>query len=149
MRAFVNGAFEDIESGRVRVGNAWKNLASVRVYAGGAWREGKSFVPPLTVSVSPADVFGSSDNFGTAYTTSATATPSGGVPPYTYSWARLGGGLGAVDSPSFASTGFLRGMGFEESATETFQVTVTDSTAQTATANVTANFTSFGFFSFL
>lgn len=143
MRVCVNGVFKEVESGLIRVGGAWKPLSSVRVYVSGAWKDGKTFVPPLSVTVSPTGVNGDTFNYGTAVTNNATATPSGGLAPYTYSWARVGAGSGTVDSPSAASTGFIRVMGVEETAVETFRVTVTDSTSQTATADVLATFTSF------
>ncbi len=144
MRAFVNGAFEDIESGRVRVGNAWKNLASVRVYAGGAWREGKTFVPPMSLAIAPDDAFGSVSTpvSTTATTNSVTATPTGGLAPYTYAWVRLTG-TGSANSATSAATTFSASVGPGDSLSGDFQCTVTDSAGGTATAAVTAIFVNF------
>lgn len=144
MKVCVSGVWKDVDSGFIRVGGAWKRLSSIRVRVGGAWKDGKTFVPPLSVTVSPESVSGSTTAFGTAFTDNTTATPTGGLAPYTYSWARVGGGSGTVDSPTSASTGFIRVMGADEALTETFRVTVTDSSSQTATAEVIAAFSSFG-----
>ncbi len=71
--------------------------------------------PQLTVSTSQVDVLCNGNTTG-----SATATPAGGVPPYSYSWS--GGGNGATES----------GLGAGP-----YTVTVTDDNGCTATANVT------------
>lgn len=142
MRVRVNGAWEDIDSGLVRVGNAWKQLASIRVYVGGAWKEGKTFVPALSLAITPdVGVSGSRTGAGLVTTTAATATPTGGLAPYTYAWVNIGG-VGSPNTPASATTTFSATLGSGDDTFGDFQCTVTDSLGTTATAVTTAFFTS-------
>lgn len=59
--------------------------------------------PPLSVSVAPASLYGTGYNL----TDPATATVTGGVPPYTYSWQRLSGSTNILaNDPTAAETPF-------------------------------------------
>jgi hypothetical protein len=69
------------------------------------------------------------------------ATPSGGVPSYTYAWVQTGTSpyTWTITAPTGASTAFTCGsLGPGNTAETTFEVTVTDSVGHTATAEVTA-----------
>lgn len=95
---------------------------------------------PLLVSASPSSVSGS--GFGidtsTVTTNAASVSVSGGLPPYTYSWAIISGSTNILPTaPGAASTAFQRALlpvnGVE---TADFRCTVTDSLSRTAQTNL-------------
>lgn len=92
---------------------------------------------PLEVSVSPATVSGTGGGgFETVTTDAALATPSGGIPPYSYSWDA------PVSNPTAAtaaSTQFSAAMSPGETINETGTCTVTDAIGQTAADTVTVS----------
>lgn len=142
MRLFVGGSWRNVRGARAYVGGQWRRVTRKMVYINGAWRTAALFAPPLTVSVSPTTVSGFySPAWPTpSYVTTsmaATATPSGGLPPYSYLWT--GGGDGAF-APTKASTVFTEYVDAQTFRQETYTVTVTDSVGQTATANVLGTF---------
>jgi hypothetical protein len=141
MKARIDGAWPEVTGGRVRISGQWRTLISAQAYISGAWREAVSFVQPLSVSIDPIEVSGFIVGEGTVTTATVNATPTGGIAPYTYSWARVGAGSGEPDSPTTAGTRFNRYVNLGEVSSETFRVTVT-SAGQTATADVSATFTS-------
>ena len=102
------------------------------------------FFSDLSVSVSPAYVIGGASYFKpTPVTTStATATPTGGAAPFTYSWVKLSGD-GEPLSPTQAGTKFTATIG-TGTFHGVFRVTVTDAIGQTASADVEASFTNYG-----
>lgn len=93
----------------------------------------------MTASASPTSLYkvGPTSSQTTA---STTVTPTGGVSPYTYSWALLTGDTLTITSPTAASTTFsVTGLISGDSRTATYRCTVTDSTGGTpltATADV-------------
>jgi hypothetical protein len=103
-----------------------------------------STAPSLSVTLSDTVVVGGSFGSGTITTTVCTATPAGGTGPYTYAWTLIdhtSSTLPTALSPTAAASQFRQtgvAPGGDESAT--FRMTVTDSLAATATANVTAAF---------
>lgn len=109
--------------------------------------------PPLTASAFPTTVSGSdtvvAPDSSTATTNSTTVTPSGGAAPYTYAWSYLSGVTATVNSATSATTTFSRTVFIDNpgqtiNRTGVYRCTVTDSTSQTATADVTVNTTSDG-----
>lgn len=87
----------------------------------------------LTASASPLTL-STIDGSVNQTSASTTCTPSGGVAPYTYSWAFVVTDPGiSITSPSSASTTFkANGMASSEIREATAQCTVTDSALQTA-----------------
>jgi hypothetical protein len=87
-------------------------------------------VSPLSVSVAPSTVTQTSAS-SPVTSNPATATVTGGIPPYAYAWTTNI----TVLSPALASTAFRSGT-MPASTTETCDalVTVTDATGKTATA---------------
>lgn len=142
MRVRHDGAWREIDSGRVYVGGAWKRLVEARAYVGGAWKTVATFTPPLSAAITPSVVAGSVTGAGTATSNAATATPTGGGAPYTYSWARVGGVSGSPNSPTSATTTFSKTLGNGDETSELFRCTVTDSFGTTATADIIVTFNS-------
>lgn len=140
MRVRVNGDWKEVESARVRVGGAWKQVSSVRVYVGGAWKDAETFVPALSVTTT-GDEYVSRLGPGTVTTAPVTATPSGGLSPYTYAWTRVSG-VGIINSPTSATTTFSHTLSNGDDVEGIFRVTVTDGLSSTATANVLVQFVS-------
>lgn len=135
------GTLRTITRGYVKQAGILRTLREIKVMDGGTLRTVAVFADPLTVTASGAYAEGESS---TLTTDSATASPSGGFAPYTYSWALLtngGGGASTAATPSMASTTFTKtGVSIGATFTDTWRVTVTDSSGQTATADVSATF---------
>ncbi|MBI2966624.1 MAG: SBBP repeat-containing protein, partial [Bacteroidetes bacterium] len=96
-------------------GNAQSGRGSVYKTFGFSVRCLQDVVPPLTISVSSTNVTCNGGSDGTA-----TATPTGGTPPYTYSWSN--------SATTSSITGLIEG---------TYVVTVAGADNDTATAIVT------------
>jgi hypothetical protein len=97
----------------------------------------------MTVSISPSPVSGSGSG-AVVQTPSVTATPSGGLAPYTYSWSVVSSvGSAHIASPATASTILsMTGLSVgDNSGSAQFRCTVTDSLGATASATVNATFT--------
>jgi hypothetical protein len=69
-----------------------------------------------------------------------TANASGGVAPFSYAWARTAGGRGAISSSAQQNPTISASLGWGESATDTWQVTVTDSAGNSASASGSVTF---------
>lgn len=141
MKVRLSGAWKDVPTAQVRVGGQWKRLSVVRAYISGAWTDIAVFTPPLTATASPTLVSRTIVGPGTAVTPSTTVTPAGGESPYTYAWTRLSG-VGTITSPTSATTTFSHTLGIGDDVSGDFRCTVTDAFGTTATASVTATFTS-------
>jgi hypothetical protein len=87
------------------------------------------------VSASPTSIFGS--GVFSANTTSTTATATGGVAPYTYSWAVTSGQAVGLYG-AFTSTVYAQFGGGAGTYTSTLTCTVTDSLSHTATTTVSS-----------
>jgi hypothetical protein len=88
----------------------------------------------LTVSPASLAKFGTTS---TLTTDTTTATPTGGVGPYTYAWTNVSGATLTVTASTSATTAFqATGLAVGEARDATYRCTVTDSTAATATADV-------------
>jgi hypothetical protein len=133
------GALRTISRLSVRVGGRLRQLRTLKVMHDGELRLVANFAPPLSVSVSPNFVSGAAfplkPQAQVVTTGYATATPSGGRAPYTYSWSGSD-----ANSPTRASTSFTRTVPAESEIEETHTVTVTDSMGTSASASVTAIF---------
>jgi hypothetical protein len=84
----------------------------------------------MTVSISPSEL-----DTGSAVTpmtsATATATPSGGTGPYTYSWTRISGDTFTINSSTAAATTMTASVAPGHIKAGTYRCTVTDSTAGT------------------
>ena len=137
MRVRNAGAWRDVTGGRVRIGNVWRNLTGVRAFIGGAWRDLATFTQPLTLSISPSGVTETIVIPGSFTSGTVTATPSGGVGPYAYSWTRISGDTEFfISSTNTAATTFARDVTAEGSFTATYRCTCTDALGSTAPADI-------------
>ena len=85
----------------------------------------------FSASASPASLY-ESTSVSTATTSSTTVTPTGGVSPYTYSWALYEGDTLTVNSSTSATTTFsASGLNEGDVLYSTYRCTVTDSTSGT------------------
>lgn len=141
MRVRLGGAWKEIVGGRVFANGAWRVLKTIKVFADDEWRDVAGFsTGPLSVTISPTFVEKRGSN-STLTTVIATAIPTGGITPYTYSWVRTAGTKGVANNPTSAVTTFTAtGMAVDEYSTNTFRVTVTDAVGTTATKTMTVIF---------
>lgn len=141
LQQFRNSAWHSLSTLYAYRSGAWQRLKTLKVYSGGAWRLIGKFVPPVTVSAYPAGVGGMSYTNTSVIVGSnpTTATPSGGLAPYTYSWAKVSGDAITASQPSNATTDFGGTVAVNMTATAIFRVTCTDSIGQTATADVSVS----------
>jgi hypothetical protein len=134
------GFFEELGQVLIRIADEWKLV----------WSE----ATPLAVTVTPSFTpYGAGASSGTiAVTTSTvTAVPSGGTPPYTYAWNRddAGSPSWSIGSATAATTSFtcsaVADSGFE---TAEFECVITDNLGATVTtALVNASVENYGGFS--
>lgn len=96
--------------------------------------------PPPTVTVSPTSINLTSNTSGGGGTIrqSATATPSGGLAPYTYSWTVFSGTTAALSSTTAATVSFSATCGTNQNCIHNGVelVTVTDALGHPGTAQV-------------
>ena len=112
-------------AGARKVQEGWIGTAS-------GMRRFYSATPPLTVTASPEEIYWNAVTPGSYWiaASSATATPSGGKPPYSYAWSTDTGGA-TIDDPASATTGFQSSDGYPANAV----CTVTDDDGNVAESN--------------
>ena len=112
-------------AGRKAVTEGWIGTAAGK-------RQFYSAAPPLTVTASPETIYWQTVTPGVFYASSgsATASPTGGKPPYSYAWQTNNGGA-TIDDPTASTTGFQSSDGYAATAT----CTVTDDDGNVAESN--------------
>lgn len=94
-----------------------------------------SVAPPMSVVAAPGTVSGTTAGTGTATTNAATATPTGGTPPYAYAWQIVsydGPVTPVANSPTSSSSTFTQtGIGVGAVYSASIRCQVTDSTPGT------------------
>ena len=137
LQTFRNASWHPLQTLQVYRNGAWRRLKTLKVYSGGAWRLIGNFVQPLTLNA-PDAVAGGYDSVQTA---SSTATPAGGLAPYSYSWSKVSGTTMTVSGATTATAGFLSPtLSVGETVTAVYRCTCTDSAAQTATKDINVTF---------
>ena len=133
MDAFIAGAWRSPNRGEVQVGGTWRRLTRAEAYIAGQWRTAVTFILPLAATANPNSVagYGSARKPTQVASGFTTATPSGGLGPYSYSWAIISGDPVTISTPTSATTNF-RGA----NANSVARCTVTDSLGSTATCDV-------------
>ena len=141
------GSLRTITRGKIMVAGVLRELREIKVQDGATLRTVATFASTLSASASPTSASGaqSSGSPISVTTTPATVTPSGGLAPFTYIWARASGVLGPVaNSPNSATTSFTSTVDPGVTNVTVFRCTVTDAVGQESTADVTASFQNLG-----
>lgn len=145
------GTLRTITKLKIKQAGVLREIRTLKVMHGGTLRTVATFAGPLSATVSPSQVPGDGRGASNATitTTAATAQPTGGLSPYTYSWALTtngGGNASTALASSSASTAFRKtGVPAEALYTDRWTVTVTSADGQTATASVDAVFSNISF----
>lgn len=143
IRVQDSGTLRTLTGMQVKQSGITREIRTVRVQDGGTLRTVAVFAEDLAINALGTEVAGASSSLTT--TTPAAANVSGGLSPFTYSWVRLtnGGGNGSTaSSPTNASTNFTKtGLLPGNEFSDTWQVTVTDSTGATVSDTVSVTFT--------
>lgn len=129
---------------RLKQAGVLRSAKRIRLLDDGTLRQVAVFADPLTVSAPAVTGRGTGLATNTVATPQITATPAGGFGPYTYAWTLVsnGGGTASVAvNPSNATTSFSKqNVAVGQAFTDTWRVTVTDSTGDTATEDVSVTF---------
>lgn len=132
MEAFISGAWRAPARGEVLIGGAWRRITRAESYRGGGWMGIASFIPPLSLSVTPYVQGGANPakpSRLTVTTSYAQATPSGGTAPYSYAWTASGV---TITNPANSFTAFTASLGNNQEIYATATVTCTDANGNTA-----------------
>ena len=136
LKVIVGSTTKDAARASVYPSTTAKRATRIEAWNGSAWKLVQSFAPPMTLAITPNGVEGiTSFPFPVVVVSdSATATPTGGVGPYTYVWT-ISAPI-SPDTPNAASTTFSAPVspGSPESGTAT--CTATDSLGTTTSATV-------------
>ena len=144
----LDGALVPIAKLSVRTNGVFRAMQTLKVMSGGTLRTVATFsitpTGPSAISAVAAPTEVSVTKTGaparTVTTPVVTVTPTGGVLPYSYAWARVGGDASvSATNPAFASTAFQALINATEKAA-TFRCTVTDGAGSLVTCDVSAFF---------
>lgn len=144
MKLRLGGEWRDISAAKVYLNGAWRPLVAIKIYYDSAWRDVANFTGgggSVTLSISPSPVTRTGRN-ETINTANVTATPAGGLAPYTYAWTKQSGdSISAVSSSSAVTQFQATGMAVDETRQAVFRCTCTDSLGSSATADVSVSIT--------
>ena len=161
MEAYIGGSWRTLSSAEAYINGRWRALRYAEAYISGQWRTIATFTTPttphsgggggggtgggggggggtttFTLTASPSSVSGEA-NTNRVTSGSITATPSGGVSPYTYSWSavtEVGGSLGFT-AASLATTAVSIFSTDPATVSGTVHCVCTDAAGKTATSN--------------
>lgn len=144
------GVWRDITGCKIFAQGTWREILQIKIYKGGAWRTVANFSAPaggggggggtIAVSISPSSFSVHAEDTLQADSSTLTATPSGGVAPYSYTWEPITFG-GLCNGVSFTHAGlastivtmFFSGYG---SGSVSLRCTATDSLGSTGSATI-------------
>lgn len=132
MRTKRGGLVRELPFGKIFYLGSLRRLQTIKQLRGGGLVIVANFSGPLGVTAN--DCNNTPDGSNTTKT--SLATISGGVVPYTYSWAIISGSA-TITSPTSARTEFTKAF-TTDGENITARVTVTDALGATATATITA-----------
>jgi hypothetical protein len=142
VKVYTVGAFRASKDLRVRSGAATRTAKRGRVFADAAWREFYVQVNPITITFSPSTISAVTPTI-TALST-VTAIVSGAALPLSYVWSVVSFEAPVtptiLNSATASPTLRQSGLGFGDSYSALFRVTVTDSLGIVATGEVAATF---------
>ncbi len=133
MKTLYAGAVRTIRSGKLRVGSSTRTITRIVGKLNGVVVQLVRFSTTLSVTASPptATGYGSSGITTTVTSDLVTATPTGGVPPFSYIWT-AGDPAVTATNPNGASTAFSGLVEPTSQVVATAFVTVTDSIGGTS-----------------
>jgi hypothetical protein len=144
VKSFANAGWRTVDSGKLYAGGAWRTITRAMVFIGGAWKTAMTFAGPVSVAAPPVlqqyYLPGSGPGIASA---GITATPSGGIAPYSYGWVVTGYGTPVVPTltgDTTANVGITAGAYAGDTGTVFLNVTVTDAIGQTAAASTYVTF---------
>ena len=130
MQAFINGAWRTPTAVQRFTAGAWRAGINAKAYIGGVWRDGATFSAAPTLSISGNSV-------STGKTVGPlTATPAGGVGPFSYLWTVTASAAPVTFSTATAATTSASVIVPTADRTATLQCVVTDSLARTASSSI-------------
>lgn len=150
MKVRLGGVWRDITAAKVFANGAWRELVQIQVYKSSAWRTVANFTAPaggggggggvVAVTIAPTSFAVDVLNALAIDTPSLTATPSGGLAPYIYSWALVsitspGAGV-VIYHPTLATTTANIRFSSYGLTDVTLRCTVTDSLGTVGSATV-------------
>lgn len=119
-----------------------KRATRIEAYDGSAWKLVQSFAPPMTLNVTPEiGGFSSSPSGGVITSSPATASPVGGVGPYSYAWSKVSGDTLTITAANNATTRFQANVGPGDIRFAIYRCTATDSLGTTAQGEVSITLT--------
>ena len=137
MRGRIGGVWVTPTVATAYINGAWRTLPRAKAYIAAAWRDVASFVQPLSLSNTPSSGFFASD-YNIAYSNLVTATPTGGLGPYTYLWTVFTCNKTiTINAPTSATTYISTSVQNGVDAVGTMRCSVTDSLGTVATADST------------
>lgn len=145
-RVLDNGTLRDIKNLFGLQAGVSRRARTFKVMDDDELRTVAVFAPPMSASVSSDFASGRWDGAPgerVVTTFSVTASPVGGLAPYTYLWERTTGS-GVANSPTSARTNFSASVPYGQALTGVFRCTITDAVGQQATVNVNAAFLNVG-----
>jgi len=134
----AGGVLRTITRCRVRDGQTLRNIIRMKVMDGDSnLQTVATFAQPLTLNANGVGASG----FDSVQTGSSTATPSGGLGPYSYSWTKVSGTTMTLSGANTATAGFTSPTLSPGQIVEAvYRCTCTDSSGQTATADIGVTF---------
>ena len=128
----VAGVFRSVATMSVGVAGVWRPVAAAWVGIGGVWRPTYSSLAVTILAGAVASGHSSNNAFG-----ANTATPVGGIGPFTYQWHESDDTLGAwmAQAASQSQTVSVLGVTLTNTSAATYYCVVTDTaTGKTATS---------------
>lgn len=122
----LGGEWRTIQSCQIRANGAWRTVKQIKIYADGAWRECANFAGGGTGGTGGGSLTVAITAVTSGNRTDLTATPTNGVPRYTYAWSVVSGSA-SITSPARATTRITG------SGSVTVRCDVTDSLGSTGT----------------